>query len=98
MVYVEFRHMASGETPGDRSVLQVTQVAGTLAGYRSDSQTAVIELTDGRTIETAGAKQLEGYLKVGDPAVVYFDRDQRVIGFLLPNANVGVNLRHSEAT
>ena len=69
---------------------------GTLIGYWTDRQKALIKLDDGRTVETVGASQLEGYFSIGDVALVYFDGDDRLIGWLLPDANAGVNLRHSE--
>ena len=84
------------ESPEDPSVTEKHQVPGTLIGYWSDSQKALIKLDDGRTVETVGAAQLEGRFNIGDVALVYFDGDDKVIGWLLPDANAGVNLRHSE--
>ena len=86
----------SRESPEDPSVTEKHQVPGTLVGYWSNTQRALIRLDDGRTVEVPGARQLQGHFSIGDVALVYFDGDDNVIGWLLPDANAGVNLRHSE--
>ncbi|MDT7785771.1 MAG: hypothetical protein QOF58_4190, partial [Pseudonocardiales bacterium] len=86
------------ETPERPSVTEKTQVPGKLIGYWTGTGRALIELSDGRTIETVGAAQLEGHFSIGDEAVVYFDGDGNVIGWLLPAVNAGVNLRQREET
>lgn len=92
------RRESRDETPENPSVTAKTQLPGTLIGYSTDSLTVIIELDDGRTIETVGAAQLEGLCRVGDAALVYFDESDKVIGWLVPAANAGVNLRHVEGT
>lgn len=89
-------HEPGRETPDKPSVIRKLQVPGTLIGYWTDSLKAHIELDDGRTIEAPAARQLEGRFTIGDAVLVYFDAKDDVIGWLLPDVNAGVNLRHSE--
>jgi DNA-binding transcriptional LysR family regulator len=54
---------------------------------------AVLEVDDGRTIEVPVPEGLRGRFEVGSPALVYFDADGSLVGWYLPQAQLGVDLR-----
>lgn len=67
------------------------QVPGTIIGRWTNTAQALIALEDGRHVEAAGGSRLHALAETGDGAVVYFDRDDKVIGWMLVKHNLGVN-------
>jgi DNA-binding CsgD family transcriptional regulator len=53
----------------------------------------VLTLQDGRDLEVPVLEEIRGHVSVGAPAIVYFDQQDRTIGWYLPDEEIGVDLR-----
>jgi DNA-binding CsgD family transcriptional regulator len=53
----------------------------------------VLRLRDGRDLEVPVPERLRGRVEVGASAIVYFDQRDRVVGWYLPDEELGVDLR-----
>jgi DNA-binding CsgD family transcriptional regulator len=54
----------------------------------------VLTLQDGRDLDLPVVEQIRGRVSVGAPAIVYFDQQDRAVGWYLPDDEIGVDLRH----
>jgi DNA-binding CsgD family transcriptional regulator len=54
----------------------------------------VLTLQDGRDLDLPVVEQIRGRVSVGAPAIVYFDQQDRAVGWYLPDEEIGVDLRH----
>jgi DNA-binding CsgD family transcriptional regulator len=54
----------------------------------------VLTLQDGRDLDVPVLEQIRGRVEVGAAAIVYFDQQDRAIGWYLPDEEIGVDLRH----
>jgi DNA-binding CsgD family transcriptional regulator len=54
----------------------------------------VLTLQDGRDVDVPMIDQIRGRVSVGASALVYFDHQDRTIGWYLPDEEIGVDLRH----
>jgi hypothetical protein len=53
----------------------------------------LVRLVDGRAIAIPFIEGIGDRLEVGSPALVYFDENEILLGWYLPDAGVGVDLR-----
>jgi DNA-binding CsgD family transcriptional regulator len=53
-----------------------------------------LTLQDGQSLEVPLLDPVSNYLKIGVPAIVYFDRHDRAVGWYLPEVELGVDMRH----
>jgi DNA-binding CsgD family transcriptional regulator len=53
----------------------------------------VLTLHDGRDLAVPVLEEIRGHVSVGAPAIVYFDQQDRTIGWYLPDEEIGVDLR-----
>jgi DNA-binding CsgD family transcriptional regulator len=53
----------------------------------------VLTLQDGRDLEVPVLEEIRGHVSVGAAAIVYFDQQDRTIGWYLPDEEIGVDLR-----
>ena len=53
-----------------------------------------LTLQDGQGLEVPLLDPVSNCLEIGIPAIVYFDRHDRVLGWYLPEAELGVDMRH----
>ena len=54
----------------------------------------MLTLQDGRDLEVPLLEQIRGRVDVGASAIVYFDQHDRLVGWYLPDEEIGVDLRH----
>jgi DNA-binding CsgD family transcriptional regulator len=54
----------------------------------------VLTLQDGRDLDVPVLEEIRGRVSVGASAIAYFDQQDRVIGWYLPDEEIGVDLRH----
>jgi DNA-binding CsgD family transcriptional regulator len=54
---------------------------------------ARLTLQDGQSLEVPLLDAVLNYLEIGVPAIVYFDRHERAVGWYLPEAELGVDMR-----
>jgi hypothetical protein len=84
---------SGNDLPGEARTKR--QVAGTVIARWQGTSKALIRLDTGAVIEAVGADQLEDVIEVGAAANVYFDADEAVVGWMLIDLNMGVNLERS---
>jgi hypothetical protein len=65
------------------------KVSGTPKGDR-----VRLTLQDGQGLEVPLLDPVSNRLEIDVPAIVYFDRHERVVGWYLPEAELGVDMRH----
>jgi len=65
------------------------KVSGTPKGDR-----VRLTLQDGQGLEVPSLDPVSNCLEIGVPAIVYFDRHDRAVGWYLPEAELGVDMRH----
>jgi DNA-binding CsgD family transcriptional regulator len=53
-----------------------------------------LTLQNGQSLEVPLLDPVSTYLEIGVPAIVYFDRHDRAVGWYLPEAELGVDMRH----
>jgi DNA-binding CsgD family transcriptional regulator len=53
-----------------------------------------LTLQDGQSLEVPLLDPVSSYLEIGVPAIVYFDRHDRAVGWYLPEVELGVDMRH----
>jgi DNA-binding CsgD family transcriptional regulator len=56
---------------------------------------ARLKLDDGPALEVPLLETLREHVDVGDPALLYLDRDGVAVGWYLPDAGLGVDMRHT---
>jgi DNA-binding CsgD family transcriptional regulator len=80
------------ETPRPEPAhLQATsERSATIVGL---SRSVVLKLDDGRSIETPLVEEIIDQFDLGSPALVYFDHAGNPVGWFLPEAEVGVDMR-----
>lgn len=78
--------------PVDR-VVAVDAIKATVSSLPSGDSVA-LTLQDGRDLDVPVLDEVRDRLSVGAPALVYFDQQDRTIGWYLPDEEIGVDLRH----
>lgn len=68
------------------------EVPGVLEGRWVGTSRALIRLDAGEVLEAVGTPELRNLGIAGDRVVVYYNDEGVVIGWMLVDANVGVNL------
>jgi hypothetical protein len=61
---------------------------------RPEGDRVRLTLQDGQSLEVPLLDPVSSYLDVGVPAIVYFDRHDRAVGWYLPEVELGVDMRH----
>ena len=61
----------------------------------SANDRAVLRLEDGRAIEVSLLEAIRAWFDVGSPALVYLDEQGDPVGWYLPSADLGVDLRRA---
>ena len=94
-------HPENGAAPGGRRCRTGRRERQRLDRGRRDRDVAAWEasaaslsLQDGRELELPLVEQLRDRVSAGTPAIVYFDQHGREVGWYLPEAELGVDLRH----
>jgi DNA-binding CsgD family transcriptional regulator len=85
-----------GDTEAHASASQMAAASAARAkveGAPTDDR-ARLTLEDGKTLEVPLLDPLSNLLKAGAPAIVYFDRHDRPVGWYLPDVELGVDMRH----
>jgi hypothetical protein len=54
---------------------------------------ALVRLGDGRELEIPVVDEIRDRCEVGSPALIYFDGNGNLVGWYLPDAGIGVDLR-----
>jgi DNA-binding CsgD family transcriptional regulator len=67
-------------------------VRAKVAGTPKDDR-ARLTLQDGQSLEVPLIEPVSNHLEVGVPAIVYFDRHDRAVGWYLPDVELGVDMR-----
>jgi DNA-binding CsgD family transcriptional regulator len=53
----------------------------------------MLTLEDGRDLDVPILDEIRGHVALGAPAIVYFDQQDRLVGWYLPDEEIGVDLR-----
>jgi DNA-binding CsgD family transcriptional regulator len=78
--------------PVDR-IVAADAIRATVSSLPSRDSVA-LTLQDGRDLDVPVLDEVRDRLSVGASAVVYFDQQERTIGWYLPDEEIGVDLRH----
>jgi DNA-binding transcriptional regulator LsrR (DeoR family) len=54
----------------------------------------LVRLGDGRALELSLVDEIRDRFEVGSRALIYFDADGTVVGWYLPDAGIGMDLRN----
>jgi hypothetical protein len=66
---------------------------GEVIGF-SQGGDVLVRLRDGREIEIPLVDEIRDRFEVGSPALIYFDGNGILVGWYLPDAGIGVDLRN----
>jgi len=83
-----------GTQRGDR-ITAASAVKATVAALPGGDG-LVLTLQDGRDLEVPLLDEIRLVVRVGASAIVYFDQQDRAMGWYLPDEEIGVDLRHWE--
>jgi DNA-binding CsgD family transcriptional regulator len=83
---------ASIDLPERDRIGAATAVSATVVALRPKGE-AVLRLQDGRDLEVPVIEQIRDRVDVGASTVAYFDQRDRVVGWYLPDQELGVDLR-----
>jgi DNA-binding CsgD family transcriptional regulator len=81
------------DLPEISRISAASAVSATVAAIRRRDK-LVLSLQDGRELEVPMVDQIRDCVYVGAPAVAYFDQRDRLVGWYLPEQELGVDLRH----
>ena len=82
------------QTPPPASQMAAASaVRAKVSGIAKDDRVG-LALPDGQNLEVPLLDPLSNALEIGIPAIVYFDRHDRAVGWYLPEAQLGVDMRH----
>jgi hypothetical protein len=62
-------------------------------GFSKDGD-ALVRLGDGRELEIPLVEEIRDRFEVGSPALIYFDGNGVLVGWYLPDAGIGMDLRN----
>lgn len=82
----------SVEPPDRDQIGAASAVTATVLEVRPKGE-AVLRLKDGRDLEVPVMQDIRDCVIVGAPIITYFDQRERVVGWYLPDEEVGVDLR-----
>jgi DNA-binding CsgD family transcriptional regulator len=80
------------ELPERGRIGAATAVSATVVALRPKGE-AVLRLQDGRDLEVPVVEQIRDRVDVGASTIAYFDQRDRVVGWYLPDQELGVDLR-----
>jgi DNA-binding CsgD family transcriptional regulator len=80
-------------TPPASHMAAASAVRAKVSGIAKDDRVG-LALPDGQSLEVPLLDPLSDSLEIGVPAIVYFDRHDRAVGWYLPEAELGVDMRH----
>lgn len=70
----------------------ISEDIGKVIGF-SQGGGALVKLDDEREIEIPLVDEIRDRFEVGSPALVYFDHNGILLGWYLPDADIGVDMR-----
>ena len=84
---------ANGDVTGERGRIgAASALSATVADLRRKDR-LMLRLQDGRDLEVPLVEQIRDGAQVGASAIVYFDERSRIVGWYLPEEELGVDLR-----
>ncbi len=84
---------ADGAIPRTDHISAASAIRATVSDVpRGDG--LMLTLQDGREVDVPVLEQIRGRVSVGASAIVYFDHQDRAVGWYLPDEEIGVDLRH----
>ena len=83
---------APDELPEEDRIAAASAVTATVEAVKPNGE-AVLRLQDGRDLEVPVIDQIRDRVEVGAAIIAYFDQRERVVGWYLPDEELGVDLR-----
>ena len=83
---------ARDELPEEERIAAASAVTATVVAVKPKGE-AVLRLQDGRDLEVPVIDQIRDSVDVGASIIAYFDQRDRVVGWYLPDEELGVDLR-----
>ena len=83
---------APEEVPEEDRIAAASSVTATVEEVKPNGE-AVLRLQDGRDLEVPVIDQIRDRVEVGAAIIAYFDQRERVVGWYLPDEELGVDLR-----
>jgi DNA-binding CsgD family transcriptional regulator len=83
---------ADTHTPASH-MAAASSVRAKVSGAPKDDRVR-LTFQDGQSLDVPLLDPVPDYLEIGAPAIVYFDRHDRAVGWYLPDVELGVDMRH----